>query len=120
MESNPLKDCTSSERHAHKCSSCGHVWAHDYSDPLEFLDNMPLMRAEEDRYADAHSCPNCGNSEFHVYDGDDPIKEVYDGIMSYPPTPDRISPENPSKSILHQRMKLRFFGEMLHTALKEL
>lgn len=114
--SNPLKKCHSYERHAHKCDGCGHVWAHDYSDPFEELIKHQDFEAYDkaaDKYAVAHKCPECGSKQYQVHNGDEPIIDIYDGVTRHEPTPELIAPESPSNQTIRKRQTLRVMSDML-------
>jgi hypothetical protein len=110
---NSLRDCHTYERHAHRCESCGHVWAHDYSLAFEHADDPKRYASELDRYAAAHRCPNCGESEYRCHDGNEPVITFFDGVTKRKLKEGEIlEPENPSRAVIRYRKILRDLSEV--------
>lgn len=109
---NSLRDCHTYERHAHRCEDCGHVWAHDYSLAFEHAHDPKRYVAEKERYTRAHSCPQCGSSQYRTHDGDEPVMTYFDGDSSRKLDDGEILPkENPSRAVIKYRKMLRNLSE---------
>lgn len=110
---NTLKGATTHVRHAHMCEN-GHVWCHDYSDPLEFVDLPREYVSELERYNDAHHCPMCGSMQLRVYNGDKDIQFYFDGIKvrGYEDG-EGPEPEIADRNTLRYRRFMRLIGDVL-------
>lgn len=47
--------------HSHKCSDCGNIWTHDRD---------TIKGRSDDIYKKAHTCSECGETQFYRHDVD--------------------------------------------------